>query len=430
MTMPKKNSFFSKIIRLLNLKLVVPLKRSPHPAQYTARGVLVGVMWAMTPLVGIQMTTVLLTWIAAKKLFKWNFSLPIALAYTWITNVFTMWPIYYIFYATGKVMMGDFDISAFSAFTEAGRQAFAVDISFWQISKAVILFIGLLMKDWGLAMALGCLPWSVLGGWFSYRLTIKWLKKRDLRKQKAQERRAFWRAKLSKAVHVKKMEKSKLLGTFSHINHGFCNKYDTHIQKKAVSFEKQLHSIIVLDPQKDGTEHLQGDAFVTKAQNLKIAVKTADCAPVLMTDGTVIAAVHAGWKGAVSGIIESAILEMIKKGAEIKNIVAAIGPCIHVDSYPNPEAKKMLSEDLERFVPEYNGTAHFNLPAYVKYRLSEAGITKIDLIDIDTYTNHHFNSYLRNPEDPARQYSFIEYQTNIKKHKYRRYRKLKKTKDE
>ena len=422
-----KKSFLGRIVRLLNLKLIVPLKRSPHPPEVTARGVLVGMMWAMTPLVGIQMTTVLFTWLTAKKVFKWNFSLPVALAFTWVTNVLTMWPIYYIFYATGKIMMGDFDISAFSAFAEAGRQAFAVDISFWEITKAIMLFVGLLMKEWGLAMAIGCLPWSIFCGWFSYKLTIKWLKRRELRKQKSAERRAFWRSKLSSAVHVHKVERSALLSAFVHINHGFCNRFDTRTQKQAVSFEKQLHSIIVLDPNKVGTQGLKGDAFVTSAPNLKIAVKTADCAPVLMTDGKVVAAVHAGWKGAVSGVIEASILEMLKQGAELKNIVAAVGPCIHVDSYPNPDVKKMLSEDMMRFLPTYpDGTEHFNLPAYVINRLNEAGVSKVDLIDIDTYTDKRFNSYRRNPKDPARQYSFIEYVPNKRKHRYRKYRSRKK----
>ncbi len=406
-----KNSFFQRIVRLLNLKLIVPLKRSPHPAEFTARGVLVGMMWAMTPLVGIQMTTVLLTWLAAKRLFKWNFSLPVALAYTWVTNVFTMWVVYYVFYVTGQVMMGDFNISAFSSFSAAAHQAFDVDISFWQITKAIMLFVGLLMKEWGLAMALGCIPWSIFCGWLSYRLTLKWLRRREQRKNKSAERRAYWRAKISSAIHISKRKpiKSKKFMTFKNIRHGFCNRFNTKLQKNIVAFEKQLHSIIVLNPAKIGTEHLQGDAFVTKAHHLKIAVKTADCAPVLMTDGKVIAAVHAGWKGAVSGVIEAAVLEMLRQGADMDKITAAIGPCIHEESYPNPDLKNFLSEDTMRFLPTYpDGQPHFDLPAYVKYRLNEAGVTNVDLIDIDTYTDKDFFSYRRNPDDAGRQYSFIE----------------------
>ncbi|MGN1091783.1 MAG: DUF2062 domain-containing protein [Alphaproteobacteria bacterium] len=193
-----KKNFFGRVLRLCHLKLVVPLQRSEHPPQFTARGVLVGMMWAMTPLVGIQMTTVLITWVIAKKLFKWDFSLPVALAYTWVTNVLTMWPIYYVFYATGKLMMGDFNISAFSVFAQTGRQAFSADVSFWEITKAILIFLKLLMEDWGLAMALGCIPWSIVWGWISYRLTKKWLLGRQDKKSKAKEKRAYWHALLHK----------------------------------------------------------------------------------------------------------------------------------------------------------------------------------------------------------------------------------------
>ena len=407
----EKRSFFKRMIRLLNLKLIVPLKRSPHPPEYTARGVMVGLLWAMTPLVGIQMTTVFLTWVACKKLFKWDFSLPVALAYTWVTNVFTMWPVYYVFYATGKIMMGNFDIGAFSAFAEVGRQAFSADVSFWDIPKALLLFAGLLMKDWGLAMAIGCLPWAVISGILGYKLSLKWLRRRQAMKDKSAERRAYWRDKMSAAIHIAahKMEKSPALSAFKNIKHGFCNRFDTKTQKDVITFEKQLHSIIVLNPAKVGTEHLLGDALVTSAPNLKIAIKTADCAPVLMTDGKVIAAVHAGWKGAVTGVIEAAVLEMLRQGAEVNKIVAAIGPCIHVDSYPNPALKELLSPDMQRFLPEYpDGQVHFNLPAYVQHRLHEAGVKTVDVINIDTYQDKDFYSYRRDPQNPGRQYSFIE----------------------
>ena len=193
-----KKSFFGRLWRLLHLKLVIPLKRSEHPPEFIARGVLVGMMWAMTPLVGIQMTTVLLTWILCKKFFKWGFSLPVAIAYTWVTNVLTMWPIYYVFYATGKLMMGDLNISAFHAFVQAGREAFSTSVSFWEITRAVLVFLKILMEDWGLAMAIGCIPWSVLAGWLSYRWTKRWLVGRQRNKEKAKERRAYWRALLHK----------------------------------------------------------------------------------------------------------------------------------------------------------------------------------------------------------------------------------------
>lgn len=195
----ENTSLVRRFGRLLYLKLIVPLKRSKHPVSYTARGVLVGMMWAMTPLVGIQMTTVWFTWISAKFLFKWDFSLPVALAWTWVTNVFTMFPIYYLFYITGKLMMGQFDsISAFAPFADAIKEVFSTGVSFWQIIEALELFAKILIQDWGLAMAIGCLPWSIVCGWISYKMTLKWLDKREQKKKNAEERRAFWRGRLHK----------------------------------------------------------------------------------------------------------------------------------------------------------------------------------------------------------------------------------------
>ena len=202
-------------------------------------------------------------------------------------------------------------------------------------------------------------------------------------KGKSDERRAYWRAKISSAVHIKKrkVKESQKLARFSNIEHGFCNRFNTDLQKDIICFEKQLHSIVVIDPSKMGTLHLQGDAFVTTTPGLKIAVRTADCAPVLMTDGKVIATVHAGWKGAVSGVLEAALLEMLRQGANLNEIVAAVGPCIHEASYPNPDLKNILSEDVMRFLPTYpDGVPHFDLPGYVMYRLNKAGVLDIDLM--------------------------------------------------
>lgn len=208
--MKQKRNWWENFVRLLNMRLVVPLKRSPHPPEYTARGVLVGMMWAMTPLVGIQMTTVLLTWLAAKKIFKWSFSLPIAIAYTWVTNVFTMGPVYYVFYVTGKAMMGDFqNISAFASFSKIMHEAFSGVGSFWEIGKALVIFGKVLLQEWGVAMALGCLPWSLFCGWLSYRLTMKWLLKRQAKKNKSAERRQYWRERLAKVVHPSPYHKKK-----------------------------------------------------------------------------------------------------------------------------------------------------------------------------------------------------------------------------
>ncbi len=92
--------------RMVRYRLVIPLKRSMHAPEYTARGVMVGLVWAMTPTVGIQMLAVLLTWLIARKLFKWDFSVFIGMAWTWSTNFVTAGPVYYLFYLTGQLMLG------------------------------------------------------------------------------------------------------------------------------------------------------------------------------------------------------------------------------------------------------------------------------------------------------------------------------------
>ena len=88
------------------------------------------------------------------------------------------------------------------------------------------------------------------------------------------------------------------------------------------------------------------DAVVTNQKNLPIAVLTADCVPILICDHQkkIIAAIHAGWKGAYKGIVDRVIKFMLKKGSEPQNITAVIGPSISIDNYEvqNDFKKKFL----------------------------------------------------------------------------------------
>ena len=188
--MKKDLTVWDKIKRPVEYRLVVPLKRSVQDPVILARGVLVGMMWAMTPLVGIQMTTVLITWMIAKKL-NWSFSLPIAIAFTWVTNVFTMVPVYYVFYVTGKLMMGDWhNITGWESVKNIVETTFFGDYTMWE---SIVLFSKMLLKDWGLAMALGCIPWSIGLGWISYRWSLKFLRLWQEKRSKAAEKRHYWR---------------------------------------------------------------------------------------------------------------------------------------------------------------------------------------------------------------------------------------------
>ncbi len=178
MVQKRKKSFWKKIKEVSHKQLVVPLLNGMSDPIFSARGVMVGLAWAMTPLVGVQMTTVTITW-AICKFFKYKFSLPIALAWTWVTNVFTMLPIYYVFYLTGKIMMGQWsNIDGFSKFSDLFKSVFmSSDISFWQSLVE-------LTKDWAFAMFIGCIPYVILGGFGGYFGTLAWMKRKKKNAEK------------------------------------------------------------------------------------------------------------------------------------------------------------------------------------------------------------------------------------------------------
>jgi YfiH family protein len=136
----------------------------------------------------------------------------------------------------------------------------------------------------------------------------------------------------------------------------------------------------------------EGDAVVTRTQGLVCGVLTADCAPVLMADAEagVVAAVHAGWKGALDGVIASAVAAMEAEGARAGRIVAAIGPCIAQASYEvGPEfLQRFAAHDpgSERFFkPAQAPDKHlFDLPRFVLWRLEQAGVGDAEWIGRDT----------------------------------------------
>lgn len=180
--MKKHHSFWENLKRITKMRLLVPLIRSPHPPEYKARGVAVGLAWAMTPLVGIQMWTVFMTWIVARKVFKWHFSLALGIAWTWVTNVFTMIPCYYIFYVTGQLMRWRVEsISGYQNLSRIIQNTFMSDLTF---GEKWTLFFKLLLEDWGLSMAIGCLPWAVLFAVLGYRMTLRFEKARLARRKR------------------------------------------------------------------------------------------------------------------------------------------------------------------------------------------------------------------------------------------------------
>lgn len=198
---------------------------------------------------------------------------------------------------------------------------------------------------------------------------------------------------------------------FPHIRHGFADVHDTKDVKNPLTL-RQIHSFEIFNPADmvyDKDCPPAGDGWVADKKGYCLTVKTADCVPLLMTDGRVIAAVHAGWKGALLGVVEQAILQMIKLGARVEDIYAATGPCLQTKSFEvQDDMRKLFSENANAFFIEKDGKTYFNLVAYVEYRLHRSGVLNVEVSDIDTYTNMDYMSARQEPENLFRQYSWIE----------------------
>lgn len=168
----------------------------------------------------------------------------------------------------------------------------------------------------------------------------------------------------------------------------------------------QIHSpqVVVAEMPWPGDARPRADGIVTRMPDLAIGVSTADCGPVLLADpqAGVIGAAHAGWRGALSGIVEATVAAMERLGAERARIRAALGPMIR---QPNYEVgcdlmDRFAEEDPESgrfFVPaERQGHALFDLGGYVAARLRRAGVTQIEDLGLCTYAEPgRFFSYRR-----------------------------------
>lgn len=155
----------------------------------------------------------------------------------------------------------------------------------------------------------------------------------------------------------------------------------------------QVHGTDIIDADDNSIITPEADGSITTRKNLVLAVQTADCVPVLLAsgDGKIIGAAHAGWKGAINGIIYNIVNKMIKKGAE--NLTVLIGPAIAQESYEVDAEyyKAFLDKDLnnKQFFINSKKENHymFDLPGFVELQLKQVGVKDINKIAEDTYTN-------------------------------------------
>lgn len=149
------------------------------------------------------------------------------------------------------------------------------------------------------------------------------------------------------------------------------------------------------------------DAVVTATPGIVLGIVTADCGPILFADrgAGVVGAAHAGWRGAVDGVLENTIVAMEALGATRASIAAVLGPTIAQASYEvdAPFRARFAAGD-ERFfapAPAREGTArwHFDLPAYIMARLAGAGLSKIADLGRDTFSHvERYHSHRRSTQ--------------------------------
>ena len=183
----------------------------------------------------------------------------------------------------------------------------------------------------------------------------------------------------------------------------------------------QIHSAtaLIVDKPWNGSVS-EADALVTRTPGLAIGALTADCAPVLFCDpeARVIAAAHAGWRGALLGIVEATVASMERLGAKPERVVAVIGPTISQRAY------EVGTDYVERFLAEEpasspffmtddgSGEPHFDLAGYVADRLARAGVGTVSDLGLCTYCDEtRLFSYRRSQhhgeQDYGRQISAI-----------------------
>lgn len=165
----------------------------------------------------------------------------------------------------------------------------------------------------------------------------------------------------------------------------------------------QVHSADVVTVADPTTERPKADALVTDRPGIALCVLTADCQPVLFADPTagVIGAAHAGWKGALVGVLEATADAMVALGATLGNIRAVIGPCISQRAYEvGPEFLDAFMDadpDNARFFGNGEGGRYlFDLPAYGLARLRAHGLGSAEWTRHCTYSDEdRFFSYRR-----------------------------------
>tara|TARA_Y100000590_G_scaffold11773_1_gene14400 strand:+ start:6126 stop:6887 length:762 start_codon:yes stop_codon:yes gene_type:complete len=183
----------------------------------------------------------------------------------------------------------------------------------------------------------------------------------------------------------------------------------------------QVHSnkVVHFKNEKSIKNKLHGDAIISEVKNVGIAILSADCAPILFYDPNrkIIGCAHAGWKGALNGIIKNTVSKFNELNSNNRDLIAVIGPCIKMENYEvgNDFLKNFINKDKnnEVFFKKKNKEKYtFDLRAFINKELNSLNIKNIENIDLDTFSQSDFfyshrRSIINNEKDYGRCISVI-----------------------
>lgn len=157
--------------RWIRFRLIIPLFRSTHSPEFTARGVANGVFWGLTPTVGLQTMEIAATWFVARKVLRADSSLVQALIWVWVNNPVTMVPMYYVFYLTGLWLTGRGGLATgYGSFVEVWTRGDMGWLARMTTAAAAV----------AVPTLVGCLPYAMLGSIVSYHWAARLVRRRRL----------------------------------------------------------------------------------------------------------------------------------------------------------------------------------------------------------------------------------------------------------
>ena len=176
--------------------------------------------------------------------------------------------------------------------------------------------------------------------------------------------------------------------------------------------QKHTNKVICFNSEADVKNKLIGDSIVTNVKDIGISILTADCASIFFYDpkNKIIGCSHAGWKGALSGIVKNTVAKFNELKSNNNDLIAVVGPCINKKNYEikTDFFKKFITNDKnnEIFFEEIGKEKYiFDLRAFINKEISNLNIKNVENIDMDTFSQKDFfYSYRRSKHNKEKDY--------------------------